>query len=136
MNSCPILKADEPEIYNVRFSKYASRDPKQQFYVPATEPLSSEGKNISHGGIYYDRTKYEKTVYDNTMYHSLPFLRKVRDKKAMLSRIEHVTKTGKADNKPRTANAKKRQVMKEDMMYLANMMAPPKQPPNMPQTTF
>ncbi len=91
-----IIKANDPNVFQVKLGKYSERNPKQQFWVPATEPLPSEGKDVSHGGVYYDRSNYEKTVFSSQMYHSLPFERKIQNKKEILKRIEILTKKSRA----------------------------------------
>jgi hypothetical protein len=57
-----IIKANDPEIYEVKLDKFSSRK-SALFYMTAREPLPAEGKNVSHGGIYYNRDNQTKFMY-------------------------------------------------------------------------
>lgn len=117
------IKANDPNIFQVKIAKYAYRNPKQQFWVPSMEPLPTEGKEVTHGGIYYDRKAYEKNVFSTTMYHSLPFERKIENKMEKIRHIEQATKNSRASLVPRNASEKRKKYQKEDIAMLVKLLS-------------
>lgn len=87
------------------------------------EPLPTEGKEVTHGGIYYDRKAYEKNVFSTTMYHSLPFERKIENKMEKIRHIEQATKNSRASLVPRNASEKRKKYQKEDIAMLVKLLS-------------
>ena len=90
---------------SIKIGEYAPRNPKQQFYLPATEPLPN-GSEL-HGGRFYDlKPVFDKYVGNRKIFSSVAFQRNVRDKRKDMSRIEQTIKATKIDT---DANGKIRQ---------------------------
>lgn len=118
------IKANDPEIYNVKLAKFSKRNTSQYFYLTTQRPLPCEGKMVNHGGIYYERKQYEKQVHSQTMFHSMPFKRDAKTRKEVLERIERVTRGAKADDKPKTPGQKKRACARENVELLISFLKP------------
>ena len=57
--------------------------------MPEKEPLPAQGKNVNHGGVFYDQQKsYEKFNFKKTT--EIPFERKFVSKKELLRKVESV----------------------------------------------
>lgn len=77
--------------------------------------------------MFYNRSQYEQQVHSQTMFHSMPFKRDAKTRKEVLDRIEQVTKFAKADNKPKTAGAKKRACARENVELLVGFLKAPQE---------
>jgi hypothetical protein len=56
-----MIVPNQANVPSIKIGEYAARNPKQYFYIPATEPLPN-GSEV-HGGQFYDVTKtFDKFV--------------------------------------------------------------------------
>lgn len=85
--------ANDREVPKIQMSKLTGRT-HSSFYIPASEPLPREGKNVTHGGVYYETNT---SLYKRNS--NLPFTRKVTNRKEMIEKIEAVIK---AEKRPRS----------------------------------
>lgn len=114
---------NQPNVRTVKIGEYAARNPKQQFYIPATEPQPN-GSEI-HGGQFYDLSGFDKFQSNRTISSSIKFTRSVADKKKDIERIEQITKNTKIDTdskgKVKPATIKKK-VARENNEILFNLI--------------
>ena len=49
-----LVKANDPDIYDVKFDKFAGRSQNMLFNLPSQTPIPIEGRNVKHGGLFYN----------------------------------------------------------------------------------
>ena len=55
-----MIKANDPEIYNVKIDKFSRRS--EQMFYPIKH-IKPEGKAVTHGGMYYSREYKDRIVF-------------------------------------------------------------------------
>ena len=110
-----MIVPSQANVPSFKIGEFAARNPKQQFYVPATEPLPNGSE--SHGGLHYDAgDTFVNCVADRKISSSVCFTRRVVDREKLMARIESITRSQKSDRdlfgnlKP---NARKKRIAKD-----------------------
>ena len=97
--------ANLANVPSVKIANYSKRNSDKLFHRQgeAPQPCDSEG----HGGLFYDTSKHGKFAWSSKLSNTVPFERKVENKKEKMDRIESITRKLKSSDK----SSKKSQAM-------------------------
>ena len=99
-----MIKANDPNLYNVKLDKFSGR--RNQLFSQVTQvPLPAEGKNACPGGLFYDKS--DKFKFTSTGGKVMPFTRTYTNRRQQIKHIEEVLKKQKRPRSQGTLSRRK-----------------------------